>query len=301
MDVLGIEPGMDFVEAIESTVSSCEVLLVVISQRWLGVLDPRSGLPKLSNLSDFVRLEVSIALKRNLLVIPVLFDGAQMPQLEELPDDLKALARKQAHSVRHQSFDADVAQLIDVLVRRVGGKAKESAGHNYENDIYYKRLAHAADLVSLLEVTIDIVSTLSNTDYNQIFLVATESHSKQLITVAHSIAHYKQGYRIATFAGLLGSAFESGRTINVGDTRRRIGYFQAVPETKSELVVPIKNGDLVYGVINSESEAANHYTSTIIQNFEELALALAAHLHRVGWTSKQERSALPWIKRPVRA
>jgi hypothetical protein len=37
MDVTGIEPGLDFVEAINEAVGSCDVLLAVIGPGWLKV------------------------------------------------------------------------------------------------------------------------------------------------------------------------------------------------------------------------------------------------------------------------
>ena len=36
MDVLGIEPGADFVKKLESTVDKCDVLLALIGKRWAG-------------------------------------------------------------------------------------------------------------------------------------------------------------------------------------------------------------------------------------------------------------------------
>lgn len=36
MDVEGIEPGADFVEAIERAVGSCEALIVIIGDEWLS-------------------------------------------------------------------------------------------------------------------------------------------------------------------------------------------------------------------------------------------------------------------------
>ncbi|MGH8719638.1 MAG: toll/interleukin-1 receptor domain-containing protein, partial [Burkholderiales bacterium] len=35
MDVSGIEPGVDFVEAIETAVGACEVLVVIVGKDWL--------------------------------------------------------------------------------------------------------------------------------------------------------------------------------------------------------------------------------------------------------------------------
>ena len=39
MDVEGIEPGLDFVDAIEEAVSSCRVLIAVIGDEWTSSAD----------------------------------------------------------------------------------------------------------------------------------------------------------------------------------------------------------------------------------------------------------------------
>src|SRR5512137_1303172 len=65
MDVSAIEPGVDFVEAIDRAVGSCAVLLVVIGRRWLECTDA-SDRRRLDDPKDFIRLEVATALRRNI-------------------------------------------------------------------------------------------------------------------------------------------------------------------------------------------------------------------------------------------
>ena len=95
MDVAGIELGTDFVTAIEQAVGSCKVLIVVIGDEWLTTTDA-AGRRRLDDPHDFVRLETSVALEREIRVVPVLVGGALMPRAEELPPELKSLARRQA-------------------------------------------------------------------------------------------------------------------------------------------------------------------------------------------------------------
>lgn len=114
MDVAGIEPGMDFVEAIDRAVGSCEVLIVVVGKQWLTCLEP-DGKRRLDNPNDFIRLEVATALRRNVRVIPVLVQGARMPKADELPGELERLARRQAVEVSDTRWDSDVDQLIKAL------------------------------------------------------------------------------------------------------------------------------------------------------------------------------------------
>ena len=72
---------------------------------------------RIDNPEDFVRMEIATALKRDIRVIPVLVDGASMPRSVELPDDVKALARRNALEVSHARFKADSERLIDAVER----------------------------------------------------------------------------------------------------------------------------------------------------------------------------------------
>lgn len=115
MDVNNIPLGVDFVKFINVAVSKCDALLAVIGPHWIDAkrLD---GSRRLDDVNDFVRIEITSALNRGVPVVPLLLEGTSMPRPEQLPDELKPLTRRNALSVRHSSFDAD----IDKLVRELG-------------------------------------------------------------------------------------------------------------------------------------------------------------------------------------
>jgi len=114
MDVDTIQPGLDFVDAIEVAVRETNVLIVVIGSAWLNALND-SGIRRLDNPEDFVRLEIATALNQNIRVIPVLVEGATMPRSTDLPDDLKPLARRNAIEISHTRFHSDTQRLIQAL------------------------------------------------------------------------------------------------------------------------------------------------------------------------------------------
>jgi hypothetical protein len=116
MDIDNLEPGIDFVEAIQKSVSACDVLIAVIGKRWLSASD-EEGKRRLDHPGDFVRIEIGTALKRGIRVIPVLLEGALMPQAGELPEDLKALVRRQALTISHDRFRDDSERLIGAVDR----------------------------------------------------------------------------------------------------------------------------------------------------------------------------------------
>jgi tetratricopeptide (TPR) repeat protein len=116
MDVDTIEPGVDFVEAIEQAVGACDVLIAVIGNRWLTSADAQ-GRRRLDIPEDSVRIEIGTALKRGIRVIPVRAEGALMPQSDDLPDDLKKLVRRNALQLSHDRFRADSERLIGTIER----------------------------------------------------------------------------------------------------------------------------------------------------------------------------------------
>jgi hypothetical protein len=114
MDIDTIEPGVDFVEAIEAAVGSSQALILVIGKQWAHLVD-KTGKRRLDDPKDFVRIEVEAALKRNIRVIPVLVAGASMPAESELPHTLAGLSRRQALELSDGRFHADAKRLIESL------------------------------------------------------------------------------------------------------------------------------------------------------------------------------------------
>jgi hypothetical protein len=110
MDVDSITRGRDFGLVLTETLNRCSVMLVLVGRRWLDARDD-SGKRKLDDPNDFVRLEIAAALKRNIPVIPVLIQGARMPKADELPDDLKPLAMRQAAIITHENFSGDMDRI----------------------------------------------------------------------------------------------------------------------------------------------------------------------------------------------
>ena len=116
-DVDTLQPGQDFVNAINARLSACRVMIVIIGREWLDVRNA-AGIRRLDDPLDFVRLEVAAGLARpDVLVVPVLVEGASMPAASQLPDNLRLLARRHAVSVRDETWDADVDRLVAAVDR----------------------------------------------------------------------------------------------------------------------------------------------------------------------------------------
>jgi hypothetical protein len=118
----GIGPGEDFEVRIEAALARTNVLLAVIGPRWLDARNDL-GRRRLDDPRDHLRLEIATALRRGLDIFPVLVGGARMPTAEELPEDLRALAKRQAHTlVDDHGWDDDVRYLADAIRRKIEGR-----------------------------------------------------------------------------------------------------------------------------------------------------------------------------------
>jgi hypothetical protein len=127
MDVDDIPPGANFVAQIETKVATCDAMVAVIGKNWLTARNA-SGRSRLSDPNDFVGLELLLALKRGVLVIPVLVGGATMPAPEDLRADLKPLAERNAVTLNDQDFQRDVDLLIQALEKIPGLQKLHGAG-----------------------------------------------------------------------------------------------------------------------------------------------------------------------------
>ena len=117
MDIDKIEPGVDFTDAISHSLECCDVMLAIIGPRWMG---DTKQISRIKNDGDWVRLEIATALARNIRVVPVLVDGAELPTAEELPDDLQPLLKRQAYEISNKRWRYDTDQLIEFLEKNVG-------------------------------------------------------------------------------------------------------------------------------------------------------------------------------------
>jgi formylglycine-generating enzyme required for sulfatase activity len=111
MDVDSIALGRDFRGALQKTLESCDLMLVLIGKDWADVKD-EEGRPRLQNPRDFVRLEIEAALKRDIIVTPILVQGAHMPAPEQLPAEIRDLVYRNGFELSHNRWESDFAEMI---------------------------------------------------------------------------------------------------------------------------------------------------------------------------------------------
>jgi TIR domain len=111
MDIQGsIARGQDFAQAIDAALNSCDVALVIIGKHWATSTGPDGNL-RLEDPNDWVRVEIAAVLRRNVLVIPVLIDGARLPNPASLPEELRPLCRRNVCELTDSRWSYDVGEL----------------------------------------------------------------------------------------------------------------------------------------------------------------------------------------------
>ena len=117
MDVDNLLAGQRFDKELAKALTACDVLVAIIGPRWMELLKARI----VSEERDYIREEISAALKRGIIVIPVRIgrEGhmAPLPRPEELPEDIRDLVLYQKHDIAHEHFGRDMAELSEAITK----------------------------------------------------------------------------------------------------------------------------------------------------------------------------------------
>jgi hypothetical protein len=152
MDIDSINPGTDFVDVLAKKIRFCQVMLVVVGPDWVSLRAENEKL-RLSDPDDYVRQEIAMGLQRKIRLIPLLVSGAKMPAEKELPNQLSALARRQAVVISDVHFHRDVDAVIETMQKSgfpasedidINGdwraEAESRSGQTYNINMHFEQL-----------------------------------------------------------------------------------------------------------------------------------------------------------------
>ncbi len=152
-----IEPGAAFPKRIEAAIRTSGVMLVIIGQRWFE-RESEAKEPRIRSARDWVRREITLALRQGTRVIPVLVDGAAIPDKNDLPASLAALPTLNAITIPwHESVNAlskIIAEATDSssrydLMRHLGNLTEARRKRPLILTAMEMSLAHQGDQVNL--------------------------------------------------------------------------------------------------------------------------------------------------------
>jgi hypothetical protein len=116
MDIDSVPLGIDFVDHVAEQIRKCSAVIVMIGKQWHTIKDKKRR-RRLDNEDDLVRAEIRAALQQKIPVIPVTVQNAAMPQGDDLPDDIRLLARRNGIQLDAARWRTDVERLIRELDR----------------------------------------------------------------------------------------------------------------------------------------------------------------------------------------
>lgn len=97
--------------------------------------------------------------------------------------------------------------------------------------------------------------------------------------------------RIRIGQGLIGSAAQQGHPIRVADVQKDSRYIRDSTGTRSEMVVPLRFGDQIIGVLDLQSEQLDHFSESALSVMQTMADQIAVAIESArAFTSQREES-----------
>jgi hypothetical protein len=115
MDTQAIDAGEEWPRRVHEAILGCSVMLVLIGPAWLEQTDG-DGARRLVDPDDWVRREIEAGLRRpEIAVVPILLDGARVPEPEQLPDSIRPLAHRNGVALTGDRLTAEIDELVDSI------------------------------------------------------------------------------------------------------------------------------------------------------------------------------------------
>lgn len=143
IDVDAIDPGVRLRQAIPVAIEGARIVLVLIGPNWLA--PGKTGKPRLSEHGDVVAEEIERALAcPDLRIIPVLVDGAKLPDKEMLPDHIRSLCEFSAAKLNNEMLNESIEYLANRITK--GSHRPRSKGWDLDASIPSNSLGLRTDL-----------------------------------------------------------------------------------------------------------------------------------------------------------
>lgn len=109
-DKVFLTAGDRWWRSIVGRIRSSDVVLPVIGPSWLAARSGGSGAS-----IDYMEMEIEVALRAGVQVIPILVDDTEMPDAGDLPPGIRSISSIQALRLRDDAFEEDLEELKEKL------------------------------------------------------------------------------------------------------------------------------------------------------------------------------------------
>ncbi len=199
--------------------------------------------------------EVAVPIKLQSRVLGVL--DVQSDRLDGVTEDDELLLLGLCSQI---ATSINSAQLVEQL--QESRQAAQERAHQLELSAgVSEELASTLDLETLLSQVVLLIQ--QGFDYYHVHVYLVDAETGDLVmmegTGEPGLVMKEHGHRLKAGQGLVGQVAESGLTMLAPDVRQRADWLPnpLLPETRSELAVPLKIGDRVLGVLDVHDDQVN--------------------------------------------
>lgn len=202
-------------------------------------------------------------------------------------------------SYQPNAFSADNLRLLSLI-------ADQSAVALARAQAYHQARERANQLQAIREVS-ERVTALLNLDellpevvrlvherfgYHPVHIFTADPETKEMVFRASSVPTTKlQLLRIPAGRGVVGSVAASGESVLVPDVRQEPRYLRDERATRSELVVPLKVGETVLGVLDVQSDEVDDFDEGDLFVIRTLADQVAIAIEGANLYSQEQEEA----------
>ena len=138
-----------------------------------------------------------------------------------------------------------------------------------------RRLASTLDLDEILTSVVEESFNATNANSGGIVLYNEAESAFEMRLMRHpsmpELETKYLGQLFHTDEGLIGRVLASGEPLITPDVRQAAEYYELDPHTRSELIVPIRQGNLLLGAINLESSKLNNFQDSDLRLVEAMS------------------------------
>lgn len=141
--------------------------------------------------------------------------------------------------------------------------------------------AEANSIDELLKSVIYIIGEAFYSDNFGVLLLEEDGKTLYQHASYCSVSPTMAPERFPITEGITGRVARSGKPLRIGDVRTCKDYIETMPEVRSELCVPIKIGERIFGVINAESRELNAFSEDDERLLATIASGLANSIEKI--------------------
>ncbi len=208
----------------------------------------------------------------------------------------KVLAVMNVESQEHNAFlEGDILTLetladqLAIAFHNAVTYEKERK-HNQQMLLLSELISELALIVESSKIVKTVVERIKQRFHYYYVAFAWADHEEQLLKDWYYQPKFESVVpRIPFDQGLTGKAARTGKTVLVNNTAQSGEYMNVLEEVRSELVVPVRIGDTVVGVIDLQSDQINAFDDSDVLILETLAHSVSTALQNAESYHRMER------------